>query len=109
MNRAQMIAAMEITAAEKPVPIEINGWGKVHVRSLTVAEVEEQTDDVADKKDKSRIARGAARLLCDETGKRLFDPDNEADVKLLSAQPWKLLRQVINASDKLIEGEAPGN
>ena len=99
MKRDDLIAAMRATAAEKPVAVDVPGWGKVFVRSLTVAEVEEQAADTADKTDKNRIARGAARLLCDETGKRLFNPEDEADVKLLAAQPWKLLRQVLNVAE----------
>ena len=105
MDRKSLIAAMEITAAEKPVAVKVNGWGVIHIRALTVAEVEEHADDKAHENDKHRIARGAARLLCDESGKRLFDPENESDVALLAKQPWKLLRQVITADDKdVVEG-----
>lgn len=101
MTRDELIALMKITAAEKPIAITINGWGEVFVRSLTVAEVELQADDLADKKDKNRIARGVARLICDAKGNRIFDPANESDIKLLASQPWKLLRQVMNATDEV--------
>jgi hypothetical protein len=109
MNRSELIAAMQLTAAEKPVPVEVKGWGTVYIRALTVAEVEEQADDVADKNDKSRIARGAARLLCDEDGKMLFDPKNEEDIKLLAKQPWRLIRKIIDASDINLKKVSEGN
>jgi hypothetical protein len=99
MNRDQLITAMQQTAIEKPRKVEVPVWGAVYVRALTVAEVEAQTDDTTDKKDKNRLARAAARVLCDEAGKRLFDPDNAGDVQLLASQPWKLLRQVLSDPD----------
>jgi hypothetical protein len=94
---------MQATAAQKPREVFVQGWGTVYIRSLTVAEVEEQSADTANDKDKNRLARSAARLLCDEKGQRLLDPDNAEDVKLLAEQPWKLLRSILNASDDLKE------
>lgn len=105
MNRDELIAAMQSTAGEKPSPVEVKGWGTVYVRSLTVAEVEEHAEDTKDKKDKNRIARAAARVICDESGKRLFDPDNESDVKLIASQRWSLLRKVLSATDEGDEGK----
>lgn len=108
MDRDALIAAMEATAAIAPTPVKVKGWGTVHVRAITVAEVETQAEDTADKEDKDRIARAAARVLCDENGKRLFDPNNEADVALIKKQPWPLLRKVMNASGSQF-GDDPGN
>lgn len=93
--RDDLIAAMRATASSKPRAVKTKSWGTVFVREVTVAEIDEQTSDTADGKDKNRIARGAARVICDEDGKRLFDPANEADVELLASQPWSLLRAVI--------------
>jgi hypothetical protein len=109
MNREEMIAVMEQTAAEKPTAITIKGWGVVHVRAITVEEVEEQADDVADKNDKTRIARAAARLLCDEDGKRIFNPENKEDIALLSKQPWNKLRLLISTGDEQVKAAAEGN
>ena len=100
MNREELIAAMRATATEAPRAVTVPKWGTVYVRDVTVAEVEEQTNDTADKKDKQRIARAVARILCDEQGNRLFDPEDQDDVALLARQPWKLLSKVI------AEGEA---
>jgi hypothetical protein len=100
MDRASLIAAMQAVAAEKPRAVAVPKWGTVHVRQLTVAEVDAQAADTAgDKDDKNRIARGACRVLCDELGQRLFDPDKPDDVALLAAQPWALLRTVLQASE----------
>ncbi len=99
MKREELIAAMQATATEAPRAVEVPKWGTVYVRDVTVAEVEEQTQDTADKKDKQRIARGVARILCDERGNRLFDPDDPDDVALIAKQPWRMLSKIIAASE----------
>lgn len=126
MNRDELITALQQSAAQKPRAVFIKGWGQVYIRALTVAEIEEQTDQidatetvigpdgkevVKKKHDKSRLARSAARLLSDENGQRLLDPDNVDDVALLSKQPWSLLRAVLDASElkDQVEGDAEGN
>lgn len=97
--KAEFLAALQATAAVKPKRVDVPGWPAVYVRALTVAEVEAQADDTADKADKHRIARGAARVMCDEQGNRLIDPDNQDEVNLLASQPWALLRHVLNGAD----------
>lgn len=97
--KAEFLAALQATAAVKPKAIDVPGWPKVYVRALTVAEVEAQSEDTANKDDKHRIARGAARVMCDADGNRLIDPDNQDEVNLLASQPWSLLRLVLEGSD----------
>jgi len=109
MNRDELIAKMKVTAAQKPTAVTVPGWGKVWVRSLTVDEVDAQDEDTNDKKDRTRLSRGAARLICDENGKRMFDPENPEDVKLLAAQPWNLVQMVLAASGKQTEEAVAGN
>lgn len=104
MDRAALIAAMQATASSAPSSVEVPGWGTVYVRQLTVAEVEEQAADTADGQDKHRIARAAARVLCDASGERLMDPRSDDDVALIAAQPWSLLRRVLELSES-----KPGN
>jgi hypothetical protein len=100
MDRAQLIAAMQATADKPPVPVVTKEWGTVFVRPLTVDEADSlQGQDATGAKDKRRLARGACRLICDETGQRLFDANNEDDVGLLARQPWTLLRKVLSAAD----------
>lgn len=108
MDRNALIAAMQATAAAPPTAVKVKGWGTVHIRALTVSEVEDQSEDTADKQDKNKIARAAARVMCDEGGKRLFDPDSEADVELIAKQPWPLLRKILTASGSQF-GDEPGN
>lgn len=107
MNREQLIAAMRDTAAAAPTAVKVKGWGTVHIRALTVAEVETQADDTSDEKDKNRIARAAARVLCDEKGVRLFDPDDKTDVAMIASQPWAMLRKVLTASGSDLGDDSP--
>jgi hypothetical protein len=106
MDRKALLAAMKLTAEQKLTAVDVDGWGKVYVRQITVAEVEEQAADTEGQKDKNRIARGVARVLCDEKGDRLLDPANDEDVKLLARQPWPKLREILAAAE---EGKAAGN
>lgn len=103
--RDALIAAMQATAAQTPVAVEVPKWGTVYVRAITVEEVEAQEADT-EGKDKRRIARGAARVLCDAEGNRIFNPDSEADIDLIARQPWPLLRRVLAAAE---QRDAPGN
>ncbi len=104
MDRATLIAAMAATAAAAPVSVETKEWGTLYVRAVTVGEVDEQDEKIdAASKDKNRFARAACRVLCDESGQRVFDAANVDDVALLANQPWHLLRKVLDAGNK---GEA---
>lgn len=103
MNRAELITALQASAAQKPRAVFVKGWGEVYIRALTVAEIEEQTDVLEKKnpdgtpvRDKNRLARSAARLLCDDQGTQLLDPNNEEDVALLAKQPWEMLRAILD-------------
>lgn len=105
MNREELLAAMDKVAAEKPRLVPIKGLGDVHIREITVGEIDDQIADTADKKNRRNVARGACRLLCDPDGNMLLDPDNEADVSLMAKQPLRVL-QAIN---KAAEDEPQGN
>lgn len=106
MNRDALIAAMQATAAQAPRPVTVPGWGEVFVRSVTVAEIEAQTEDTEGAKDKHKIARGVARVLCDADGNPILDATNDEHVQLIARQPWPLLRRILAISDK---GNDPGN
>lgn len=101
-TREELLAAIRATAVQEPRAVVVPKWGTVYVRDITVGEVEEQTADMEQKNDKMRIARGVARVLCDENGELLFDANDNEHVALLAKQPWKLLR-------KIIEEENTGN
>lgn len=102
MDKKELMKAMKATAAaaSTPRPIEIKGWGTCYVRSMLVSEVEQQTADTSDPKNKQRLARAAARVMCDEKGTLLFDAANEEEVGLLAAQPWSLLNKVLDEAQK---------
>ncbi len=95
----ELLKAMQQTSAVKPRPVIIPGWPPVYVRSMTVAEAEEQPTDKG--KDKRAICRGVARLLCNEKGERILNPDNEEHIAQIAAQPWPLVQSILEEVDKL--------
>lgn len=104
MDREALIAAMRGDGAEKPIKVEVERWGTLFVRLPSVAEVETmKADDEGEPSTQHALARSAARIICDEAGKRLFDPDDESDVALLAARRWSDLQMVLTA------GQARGN
>ncbi len=102
MNREDLIAAMQATASPRPVAVEVPNWGTVYVKPPTVEEVDANTDDNGKPGEvdrKRRLARAAARIICDDQGVRLFNPLDDADVTLLAVQPWSMLQLVLAAAD----------
>lgn len=104
MNLQELLSAMDALAlsAEKPRAVEIKGLGTVHVREITIGEIDAQLADTKDKDDKFRMARGATRLLADESGKRLLDPDNDEHVAKMAKLPLRVLT-AINATQEEAE------
>ena len=105
MDREALIAAMQLAAegAQKPRPVDVPVWGTVYVRDVTVGEVDGDVED-GDADKKTRLARAACRVICDETGARLFDAKNADDVALLSGQPWSVLQKVLAKADSTGNG-----
>lgn len=99
MNRDQLLAAMDGLADEKPKAVHIKGLGDVHIREITIGEIDAQIKDNEDKKDRAGVARGACRLLCDEEGKRLLDPDNKDDVAKMAKLPLRVLVAINKSAD----------
>ncbi len=96
MKREELIAAMR----GKPVlkSVEIEGWGKVYLRPLTVAQIDlQQQEAKREGTDPHRFARAIARMLCDEDGALLFSETSEEDVALIAGQAWDKLRKVLEA------------
>lgn len=104
MKRSDLLAAMTalVATAETPRPVHIKGLGDVHVREITIGEIDAQLADTSDKKNQMRMARGATRLLCDERGERLLDPENDEDVALMARMPLRILT-AINATQEEAE------
>lgn len=93
----ELIARMRETAAAPPATVTVEGWGTLHVKAPTVAEVD-QARAQAEPEDGKELARGACRVICSADGSRLFDPENAEHVDLLNAQPWAKLQRVIAAA-----------
>ena len=106
MSVADIRARMLATAAPKPIAVDTPAWGRVFVRVLTVAEVDAFTPV---ENDKLKLARSAARVLCDEAGAPIFDFQNEEDVLAISQLPWADLGLVLNASSQAMGAGKAGN
>lgn len=108
MKLDQLLAAMDSMAIEKPRPVSIKGLGDVHIREITIGEIDAQIADTANDKNKRAVARGACRLLADEEGNRLLDPDNKDHVDRMAKLPLRVLKE-INKAAELDEAEDRGN
>lgn len=105
MTREELIAAMVADGADKPVKVTIRRWGDVYVRSPSVEEAENQKTLPDDEAEQHTLARAAALVICDESGKRVFDPLSHDDIALLSKRRAVDLRVVLNAA----QGDPEGN
>lgn len=106
MDRAALLAAMDSVAAEKPRLVKIPGLGEVHIREITIGEIDDQIADTEGNKGKRGVARGACRLLADPDGNRLLDPDDETDVEKMARLPLRVLTAINSAND--LEGATKG-
>jgi hypothetical protein len=95
-------------AAAVPIPVDVPGWGRVYVRSQTVEEADALTKQKAPEGRHLQLAFGAAQILCDETGARLFEAGDMEAVELLAKQPWSALRKVLNAVSLDAEDDVGG-
>lgn len=110
MTREELIAAMQATRAPKPIQVTTEKWGIVYVKPRTVEEVDadSQNDKGEDGENKKRrLARGAARVICDENGRRIFDPESEEDLSLIAEQPWSMLQSLLAAVNDDAEKKTP--
>lgn len=109
MKLEELLAKMDGLAAEmgKPRAVNIPGIGDVHVREITIGEIDEQIEDTADEKNKRGVARGACRLLCDEQGNRLLDPENPQHVAKMAKLPLRVLTAINKTTE--LDGSAKGN
>lgn len=95
MTRDELRAKILATASPKPVPVNVPEWGDVYVRPLLVGEIEDMS---ADADPKLKIARGIARMLCDERGELLFDQASADDlfaINRLRASSLSLIHQAM--------------
>ena len=97
MKREELLAALE-GATPKPRAVDVPALGgTVYVRALSLAEAE----DLGTSPDaKRQIARGLAAVIVDEDGNRLFDPNDEEDIRRLSAPSFAKLRPLIDAANE---------
>jgi hypothetical protein len=106
MNLQELLLAMDGLIAEggKPRPVFIKGLGAVHVREITVGEIDAQIEDTSNKANKWKVARGTTRLLCDEHGNRLLDPSNEEHVEKMAKMPLRVLNAINATAEEATKG-----
>ena len=84
--------------------LDIEPWGTLYIRQLTLRDIETIAKD-ADKDD--RNARMCCRVLCDESGKRFFNPDDPADVELVAGLGMARMKLVMDKANT-VNGKGPG-
>lgn len=102
-------AAMADDGAGVLIEVDVPRWGgKVWIRPPLVDEIKKQEQEeedaaaVADPAAMGRTyARAVARILCDENGERIFDPDNADDIALLMKRREADLQKVLLAGRDL--------
>ena len=103
--------AILATANPKPARYEVDGWGAVYFRTLTVGEILAQQKDVqgAGTENQTALARALCRTLVNEDNSYVFNPDDAADVAIVLTLPWQLVKVAMEQSNKHngLGGEAP--
>lgn len=98
MNKADLRARILATADPKPTSIEVDGWGTVYVKPLTVGDIESFSVDTDPA---LKAARSIARVLCDEAGELIFDPQSAEDLFAINRLPLSAISVINGAVEKM--------
>ena len=90
--------ALAAIASKAPRKVEIEGLDvPLFIKPVTLADYEFSDASDADTPEqksqrlKTNTAKALARLICDEKGVRVFDPDNPEDITFLQALPLETI------------------
>jgi len=94
--------AILATANPKPARYDLDGWGTVYFRTLTVGEILAQQKDVATAGDENQAAaaRALCRVLVNEDNTYVFDPDSKEDIQAVLSLPWQLVKAAMEKSNE---------
>jgi hypothetical protein len=93
--------AILATANPKPARYEIDGWGEVYFRTLTVGEILSQQREVAAAgESQAAAARALCRVLVNEDNTPVFDPNSDTDVQAVLNLPWQLVKVAMEKSNE---------
>jgi hypothetical protein len=94
--------AILATAHPKPTAYDIEGWGTVWFRTLTVGEILSQQQDIqkSGADNQAALARALCRVLVNEDNTYVFDPNVKADVEAVLTLPWQLVKAAMEQANK---------
>lgn len=98
MDKAALRERILATANPKPSPVEVEGWGTVYVKPLTVGDIESFNSDTDPA---LKAARSIARVLCDEHGELIFDANSPEDLFAINRLPLNSISVINGAVDRL--------
>jgi len=93
--------AILATANPKPLLSEVDGWGPVYFRTLTVGQILSQQADMqlAGEENHAAMCRALCRVLVNEDNSYVFDPNVEADVQTVLTLPWQLVKAAMEKAN----------
>jgi hypothetical protein len=94
--------AILATANPKPAPAEVDGWGTVYFRTLTVGQILSQQTDLktSGEENHAALARALCRVLVNEDNTYVFNPDVKEDVQHVLSLPWQLVKAAMEQANK---------
>jgi len=97
--------AILATANPAPVAYEVNAWGTVYFRTLTVGQILAQQTDLqkggADEKTAHlAMCKALCRVLVNQDSTPVFDPDKKEDLETVLTLPWQIVREAMEKSNK---------
>lgn len=107
MGREALRQAILANPMEPLASVEIEPWGTIYIRPITIGDIDSGAGAEAASVDKMNLARFCCRIMSDETGSRIFDPSVEDDVKLVADLSFERMQKVLDKSKKM-SGQGQG-
>lgn len=82
----------------KPIPVDCQGWGRLYVKPMTVAEAEAVADP--DPK-KDTMPKAVCYALCDANGKRVFSAADPEHLAMIKAQGYAWMVDFLSKAQRL--------
>lgn len=99
MEKTELFKLLQSTSKPELLAVDVDGWGTVYVKQLTISAVEKQAKQGAD--GENVVARNIALSMCDKDGNQFLDPDDKEHMDLLSSQSWERIKPIRDAMEKI--------